>query len=198
MRRDPISSETERPRFYSQFWIDVAGGKRDLTAGAVGELEADAETVPEFDEDEDEDFAVVAPEPPPPARPVAKKPVKEKKPEPVRPTITSLADLANIDLLMKNSAAMEGDEVPDLETGTIGDLEPFDTGEPAIVTDFDVDTAAEPEPVTAESVSGEDEAFDDLDYEEEEEEDEWNGPRKPSKQQKKQQQQNRRERRPGF
>ncbi len=190
-RRDPISTETERPRFYSQFWIDVAGGKRDLTAASVSELEAEAE--PEFDEDED--FSVATPEPQP-ARPVAKKPVKEKKPEPVRPTITSLADLANIDLLMKNSAAMESEEVPDLETGTIGDLEPFDSGESAIVTDFDVDNVEEPEAEEAESFSGEDEEFGDFD--EDEEEDEWSGTRKPSKQQKKQQQQNRRERRTGF
>ena len=195
MRRDPITSETERPRYYSQFWIDVAGGKRDLTAGAVGDLEAEAEVEPDFNEDED--FPVAAPEAPP-ARPAAKKPAKEKKPEPVRPTITSLADLANIDLLMKNSAEMEGDEVPDLETGTIGDLEPFDSGEPAIVTDFDVDTAEEPEAEAAAIADDTDEEFDDLDYEDDEEEDEWSGTRKPSKQQKKQQQQNRRERRPGF
>lgn len=192
-RRDPISAETERPHYYSQFWIDVAGGKRDLTAGGIGELEAEAEAEPELDED---GFTAVAPEVLP-ARPVAKKPTKEKKPEPVRPTITSLADLANIDLLMKNSAAMEGEEVPDLETGAIGDLEPFDAGEPAIVTDFDVENAEEPEAELAENIEDEDEAFGDLDFEEDEEEDEWGGPRKSSKQQKKQQQ-NRRERRPGF
>lgn len=194
MRRDPITSETERPRYYSQFWIDVAGGKRDLTADVAGDLEVEAEAEPEFNEDED--FPVAAPEVAP-ARPVAKKPAKEKKPEPVRPTITSLADLANIDLLMKNSAAMEGDEVPDLETGTMGDLEPFDSGEPAIVTNFDVDTAEEPEAEAATIANDTDEEFDDLDYEEDEDEDEWSGTRKPSKQQKKQQQ-NRRERRPGF
>lgn len=193
-RRDPISSETDRPHFYSQFWVDVAGGKRDLTAGGVGELEPDleAEVEPELDED---DFAAPVAEP---ARPAAKKPVKEKKPEPARPTITSLADLANIDLLMKNSAEMEGEEVPDLETGTIGDLEPFDTGEPAIVTDFDTEDAAEPEAEVADSYGDEDEAFDDLDYDEDEDEDEWGGSRKSSKQKKQQQQQNRRERRPGF
>lgn len=196
-RRDPIASDMERPHFYSQFWVDVAGGKRDLTAGGVGELEAEAEVEVEPEFDEDDDFVAEAPAPAP-VRPAAKKPTKEKKPEPVRPTITSLADLANIDLLMKNSAAMEGEEVPDLETGTIGDLEPFDTGEPAIVTDFDLDTAVEPEAEAAESLDDADEAFDDLDFEEDEEEDEWGGPRKPSKQQKKQQQQNRRERRPGF
>lgn len=192
-RRDPISSEIERPHFYSQFWIDVAGGKRDLTAGGVGELEAEPETEPELDDEDG--FVAAAPEIIP-ARPAAKKPAKEKKPEPVRPTITSLADLANIDLLMKNSAAMEGEEVPDLETGAIGDLEPFDAGEPAIVTDFDVENAEEPEAVSAESFDDEDEAFDDSEYEDEDE-DEWGSSRKPSKQQKKQQQ-NRRERRPGF
>ena len=186
-RRDPISSETERPHFYSQFWVDVAGGKRDLTPGQIDELEAEPEL------EEDEDFGAAIPEMNA-TRPAPKKPARERKPEPARPTITSLADLANIDLLMKNSAEMEGEEVPDLETGAMGDLEPFDSGEPPIVTDFEVDQAEEPAAETAESFGDEvDEDF--ADFDEEEEEDEWGSARKPSKQSK---QNKRRERRPNF
>lgn len=184
-RRDPISSETDRPHFYSQFWVDVAGGKRDLTASHPEELEAEPEI------EEDEEFGAAAPEVSA-TRPAPKKPVKERKPEPVRPTITSLADLANIDLLMKNSAAMEGEEVPDLETGTMGDLEPFEASE-APAADFDVDVAEEPEAEAADTYAAEDEEFGD--YDEEEEDDEWGGGRKPGKQSK---QQKRRERRTNF
>lgn len=189
-RRDPISSETDRPHFYSQFWVDVAGGKRDLTASHVEELEAEPGL------EEDEEFGAAAPEVsatrPAPKKP--EKPVKERKPEPVRPTITSLADLANIDLLMKNSAAMEGEEVPDLETGTMGDLEPFEASV-APATDFDVDLTEEPEAEAAESYVAEDEDFGNLEYDEDEEEDEWSGGRKPGKQSK---QQKRRDRRTNF
>lgn len=173
--------ELDRPHYYSQFWLDVASGKRDLSAAHT--IEADAELEPEF-EDVEPDFLPV--EPP---KPVAKpKPVKaEKKLEPARPTITSLADLANIDLLMKNSAEMAGDEVPDLETGAIGDLGPFGreaTGEaPGIVTDFDLgETTAEPEVAAADEED--EEGFGDFD--EDEEEDEWGDSRKPSKPSKQQ------------
>ena len=172
--------DLDRPHYYSQFWIDIASGKRDVSA--VHAADVDGETEPELEDNEPEFLEV---EPP---KPVAKaKPAKpEKKPEPVRPTITSLADLANIDLLMKNSAAMEGDEVPDLETGAMGDLGPFTSeatgAEPEVVTDFNLDeTPAEPEEFAA------DEAEEDFgDFDEEEEEDEWGGARKTSKPSKQQ------------
>lgn len=179
--------DLDRPHYYSQFWVDVASGKRDLAAAQPAEI--DAELEPEYEELEPEPVAFEPPKPAAKAKPA--KP--EKKPEPVRPTITSLADLANIDLLMKNSAEMAGDEVPDLEAGAIGDLEPFTTDvaaeEPGIVTDFDLDAAtAEPEAVAADD---DEEEFGDLEFDEEEEEDEWGSPRKPSKPSK---QQRRRER----
>lgn len=177
--------DLDRPHYYSQFWIDIASGKRDVAAAHIAE--ADVEPEPELEDNEPEFLEV---EPPKPV--VKAKPAKvEKKPEPVRPTITSLADLANIDLLMKNSAEMEGDEVPDLETGAMGDLGPFaseaSAAEPGVVTDFDLDESnAEPEELAADE---DEEEFGDFD--EEEEEDEWGGPRKSSKPSK---QQRRRER----
>src|SRR5712692_5902823 len=106
MTRKDTSQEMDRPHYYSQFWVDVAGGKRSVAdvAGAAEPFEADDElplALPEY-------------ETAAPARPAAKpKPAKpEKKPEPARPTLTALADLANIELLMKNSAEMDSDEVP--------------------------------------------------------------------------------------
>jgi hypothetical protein len=187
MIRKDTAQDIERPHFYSQFWIDVASGKRD-----VSEAHAAVDTDPIADETDEEELV------PPPIdlmpKPAPKKPVKpEKKPEPARPTITSLADLANIDLLMKNSAEMEGDEVPDLEAGAIDDLAPFsqtETEEEAPVTDFEFDEEA------PEAAQGEDE-YGDLDFDEEEEEDEWGG-RRPGKPGKPQQQKPRRERRPNF
>lgn len=181
VRKDPVQ-ELDRPHYYSQFWIDIASGKRDASAAPVADVDVEAE--PELEDSEPEFQEIELP------KPVAKaKPAKpEKKPEPVRPTITSLADLANIDLLMKNSAEMEGDEVPDLETGAMGDLGPFAseaaTEEPGIVTNFDLgETTAEPQEYAA---GDEEEEFGDLDYDEEEEEDEWGSPRKPSKPSKQQ------------
>jgi len=183
--------DLDRPHYYSQFWLDVASGKRDLAAAHPAEL--DTELEPELDDAEADFLPVELP------KPVAKvKPIKpEKKPEPARPTITSLADLANIDLLMKNSADMAGDEVPDLEAGASGDLGPFSSSvaaeEPGVVTDFDLDeTPVEPEALAA------DEDEDEFgDFDEEEEEDEWGNSRKTSKPSK-QQRRRERERGPRF
>lgn len=178
MTRKDTAQDLDRPHYYSQFWIDVASGKRDIAAGRVAEADA-----VEFDDLEDEEIEheVEVPVAPVPVKaPVkAKAKAQDKKPEPVRPTITSLADLANIDLLMKNSAAMDGVDVPDIEAGAMDDLAPF-SPEPAaapIVTDFDVEKV-KTEPVAAETDEFEDE------FEDEEEEDEWGAPRKPGKQQK--------------
>jgi hypothetical protein len=185
IRKDP-AQDFDRPHFYSQFWVDVASGKRDVSEAHS----ADAELIGDGLEEEE-----VAPPPidlaPKPAPKKVAKP--EKKPEPVRPTITSLADLANIDLLMKNSAEMAGDEVPDLEAGAMDDLAPFgqpETGTEPEVSDFDYEVE-EPE-----AAAGEDEEEFDFDEDEDEEEDEW-GSRRPGKPGK-QQQKPRRERRPNF
>jgi hypothetical protein len=177
MSRKDAAQEVDRPHFYSQFWIDIAQGKRDLSA--IRSVESDAEL-------EDIEPTSLATEPEPVAGP-APKPrtarVPEKKPEPVRPVISSLADLANIDLLMKSSAEMDNDEVPDIEAGAMDDLGPFGQAgaeaEPSIVTDFDLENIEdEPEEVFEDSLTDSDDEFD------EEEDDEWGSARKPSKPQK--------------
>lgn len=188
-RKDP-AQDVERPHYYSQFWLDVATGKRGVTEDVALDDIADIEDL------DDEEFAAPVAEVVP-EKPAPKKASKtDKKVETARPTITSLADLANIDLLMKNSAEMGGDEVPDLESGSIEDLPFAQAGapEPAIVTDFDLDDAeGEPEIALDEA---EDEFADDLDFDEDEEEDEWGAPRKPGKGTKPKPP--RRERRPNF
>lgn len=186
-----MAQDLERPHYYSQFWIDVASGKRD-----VSETHAAVDTDLIGDEtDEDELAAPPIDLLPKPAPKKAAKP--EKKPEPARPTITSLADLANIDLLMKNSAEMEGDEVPDLEAGAMDDLAPFGQTEveaepPVADFDFDADEGA------PEAAADEDEEdFGGMDFDEDEEEDEW-GSRRPGKPGKQQKPRRDRERRPNF
>jgi len=176
MSRKDIAQEVDRPHYYSQFWIDIAQGKRDLSAARSVESEAEIDDVePASFDAEPEPVAGPAP------KPKATK-LPDKRPEPVRPVISSLADLANIDLLMKSSAEMDNDEVPDIEAGAIDDLGPFgQTGteaEPSIVTDFDVQNIEdEPEEVFEDSLM-------DSDDFEEDEEDEWGSTRKPSKPQK--------------
>jgi hypothetical protein len=174
MTRKDTSQELDRPHYYSQFWVDVAGGKRSVAE--------DASEAEPFEADDELPLALPEYETAVPARPAAKpKAAKpEKKPEPVRPTITSLADLANIDLLMKNSAEMEGDEVPDLEAGAMDDLAPFgqpSTEETPVAADFDL----EPEDAAVAGAEDEDEEFGGEDFDEEEEEDEWGGARRPGK-----------------
>jgi hypothetical protein len=176
MSRKDIAQEVDRPHYYSQFWIDIAQGKRDLSAARS--VESDAEI-------EDLEPTSLATEPEPAAGP-APKPrtakLPDKKVEPVRPVISSLADLANIDLLMKSSAEMDNDEVPDIEAGAIDDLAPFSQAsteaEPSIVTDFDLENIEDqPEEVFEDSLM----ESDDFD---EDEDDEWGSTRKPSKPQK--------------
>lgn len=184
MSRKDTAADLDRPHYYSQFWIDVAMGKRDVTAAAttesaapVDEADFEAETTFEFEHEPEPE-----PEPLPiKAMPMPSVPKKKLEKEKKNAALTSLADLANIDMLMKSSAEMEGDEIPDIEAGPTSDLEP-------IVTDFDVSETGEEEP--AYLADEEDEALGDGDFEEDEE-DEWGDTRKPSKPQK---QQRRRER----
>jgi len=164
MSRRDLAADLDRPHFYSQFWIDVASGKRDVVAAPAAETEA------EFEEAEEPEFEPVAKVAPPVA---VRKPAKapERKPEPVRPALTSLADLANIDLLMKSSAEMDGDEIPDIEAGPTSDLAP-------IVTDFDLDEVA-----AAPEAAASDDEFEGAEFDEDEEEEggDWGARRKPSK-----------------
>ncbi|HEX6796223.1 MAG TPA: hypothetical protein VF116_00765 [Ktedonobacterales bacterium] len=158
MRKDTLGTD-ERPHYYSKFWIEVALGQAGIAPQhAVETVEPEAE----FDEYEEPEPELELPKPAP--KPAAK-PKVEKKAE-SRPVLTSLADLANIDKLMQDSAAMDSAEVPDIEGGAIEDFAPFTT-------------TAEP----AEEYAGQageapaDEAEEDLGdfYDEDEEEDEWGG-----------------------
>jgi pyruvate/2-oxoglutarate dehydrogenase complex dihydrolipoamide acyltransferase (E2) component len=136
IRKDIL--DADRPHYYSQFWIDVAAGKREIGGPRT------ATTEPEEDESDGHAFMDVAPqlaeaeiEEPEPARPAkpAKPKAEPKRPEPARaPSLTSLADLAKIDLMMKNSAEMSDDTVPDIEHAASAPVE-----DEAIVTDFDPD-----------------------------------------------------------
>jgi hypothetical protein len=168
MVRADSKQDSDRPHFYSQYWIDVALGKPSVAAVA-----APAET--EIEDEDDDEMAFAAPKPE--ARPKPSKLV-EKKPDTSRSTLTSLADLANIDMLMKNSAAMDDTEMPDI-TASISDVEA-----PSVAgLDYDVETdAAANTPETA--TASQDEDFYDFDEEEDEEGDDWGGSRrkKPGKQ----------------
>jgi hypothetical protein len=166
MVRADSKQDSDRPHFYSQYWIDVAMGKPGVSAEA-----SPAEAVLE-DEDDELEFAAPVPE----ARPKPSKPV-EKKPDTSRSTLTSLADLANIDMLMKNSAAMDDTVTPDI-TASISEEEA-----PSVAAlDYDVETdAAADTPETA--TASQDEDFYDFDEDEDEEGDDWGGSRrkKPGK-----------------
>ena len=166
------STEMDRAHYYSQFWIDVAQGKRDVISGRGADQEPESDEL--LDDDLDAEFEAVL-------KPIAKpKPAKgsERKSDQSRPTLSSLAEL---ELLMKNSAEMEGGGVRDLDSADIDDLSSFsqplvaDTA--AIEMDFDPTTLETEEPAEAEDVFAVDE-FEDEDT------DEWGNARKPTKQPK--------------
>ncbi len=169
IRRDS-AQEAERPHYYSQYWLDVAAGRPTGINRVV-----EAEPV-----DEDVDAAdLLADFPPrPESRPAAAKP---PAPEPKREaprSLSSLADLANIDLLMNRSAEMEDETVPDIEAGA--GLRTTDEAD-AYAPDLDA------EDVEAGSIDDEAESLDDFadEDEEEEEDDEWGGgARRPKRQTK--------------
>ena len=102
------------------------------------------------------------------------------------PKLSSLADLANIDLLMKNSAELADDVAPDLASG----YEPTDKGVTYPV-DAPLGDVEEAEP---EMESLEEYEADELEYDEDEEDDEWGGGQRG----KKKPSQQRRERRRDF
>ncbi len=167
MARVDNKPDSDRPHFYSQFWIDVALGKPS----------APVATPIESEEDEEEDLAFVAPRPE--ARPKPSKPA-EKKPDTGRSTLTSLADLANIDMLMKNSAEMDDTEMPDITESIRAGVPPSVPG-----LDYDVETDA-PADNEETATAAQDEDFFDFDEEEDEDDEDWGGSRrkKPGKQPK--------------
>lgn len=183
MIRKDITLDADRPHYYSQFWIDVAMGKREIggqrSATAEHEVEPAEEPRPvaSFADALDVEPELDLEEPPPVRTPPAPKKPEPKKPEPSRASLSSLADLAKIDMLMRDSAQMDDDTVPDIESAAAAPIE-----EEPIATDFDTgnEFAETEEPVSLDEQAAE-EAYDE-DYDEEEE-DEWGsgGPRRGSK-----------------
>ena len=176
MARRDLIQDTDRPHYYSQFWIDVAMGK-EKSGTAVAEPAAEADDAYPFAADAAETFE--APEVAAPVdvverveKPEPKSKGKaEKKAEPAAPrSLTSLADLANIDLLMRSSAAMDDDVTPDIEAGATPGLDN------AIVTNFDVN-AVDDEDATAEEPTVP--ADEELDFDEDEEDEDWAARHKP-------------------
>ncbi len=159
MVRADSKQDSDRPHFYSQYWIDVAMGKPSAAAVA-----APAEV-----EEEEEDELGFAPAPE--ARPKQSK-VVEKKPEPSRSTLTSLADLANIEMLMKNSAEMDDSVTPDITAPITEGVPP---SVPGLDYDVETDSAAE-SPETA--LSSQDEDFYDFDEDEDDEDEDWGSSRR--------------------
>lgn len=153
IRKDP-SFDNDKPHFYSQYWIDVAAGKSTSSI----ELPQDDDADLDFGDDLEPVAAV-----PQEIRPAPRPKAPEKKQEQPR-SLSSLADLANIDLLMNRSAEMDEDLTPDIASDA-GSLEP--------AVNYDA---------TAENSAEEDEA-DDFEYEddedEDEEDDEWGESRRP-------------------
>jgi hypothetical protein len=182
IRRD-AAQDADRPHFYSQYWINVALGRPTGAAPVAAEVappaaELDIEPPIELPLEPPAPVPVPAPVPAPAMRTEPAKPARpkapEKKPEAAR-SLSSFQELAGIDELMKNSAAMEDDVVPDIEAGA---------EEPAIVTDVDLDQLTPLDEEEAELEAEPAEGFEDYDdeysYDEEDEEDEWGG-RRPGK-----------------
>ena len=165
MIRKDTTQDTDRPHYYSQYWIDVALGRQTgTTIAAIG---------PADDIDEFEDVL------PPPVKPepkAAKPKSAEPKKETARPTLTSLADLANIDLLMKNSAAMPDEEVPDISVEAAAPAIERMPGR-AVDDEVEISDATVNDSVADEAAPD----FEDEEFEDEDEEDDsgWGGGRKP-------------------
>ena len=167
IKRD-AGQDGDRAHFYSQYWIDVALGK-PTGAAAVATEPATADDELDLEDDIVAPPAPARPEPAPKAAKPAKTP--ERKPEPAK--LSSLADLANIDLLMKNSAELGDDVAPDLTS------EYAATGSaPTLPTDAPLDDVEESEP---EMESLEEYEADELNYDEDEEDDEWGSQRAKKK-----------------
>lgn len=162
IRRDS-TQDAERPHYYSQYWLDVAAG-RPTGLGRVVEAEPGA--------DEDDDIDAFVEPPRPEVRPVKK--AAEPKRESPR-SLSSLADLANIDILMNRSAEMQDEALTDI--GVSADEAPQDTA----ATDLP-DLEIEDEEALAPADEGDEFDEDFVDDEEEEPDEGWGGNRKGKKQ----------------
>jgi hypothetical protein len=161
-RKDP-EKEPERPHYYSQFWLDVAAGRR-----TIGSKSASSETEDETERE--------LPEPPKSSRSTRDGSASATRrsgaaAEPVRGGLTSLADLGLV---------IGGHDTQDAETEATLDEETADMASslPDIAIDADLDDldALAEEEGFAEEEPEEDLDFDDTFFDEEEE-DEWGMPR---------------------
>lgn len=157
MARKDLEKETERPRYYSQFWLDVAAGRRVIGAGKAQDGDeteaAEAESAPELTTK-----AGKAPKGPTTPSVVEAEPAgRRASGGPLRLSGTeSLADLAAAAGLVDLDA---GDEIAPLEEEVSEEEEPLVVAEEADLTE---ESAEEPY------------SFTDL-YDEEEEEEEEEG-----------------------
>jgi hypothetical protein len=178
MARKDLEKETERPRYYSQFWLDVAAGRRVIGGGKGAQEDEDGEA---SEVETAPDMSAKAAKAP---KGTAISPVVEAEPsarrtsgQPLRLSgAESLADLAAAAGLIDLESS---EDISDLEEGNVvEELEPLP------------EEAAE-EANLVEEPEGEAYSFADLYDEEEEEEEEdedgWSSSRrgkKPKKQEK--------------
>ncbi len=183
MVRQHPAADGDRPHFFSQYWINVALGKPTTEeAAAAAHAAANTATAEPIEPEFDLPTPPIAFPRPEPVKPPKR--IPEKKPEPAR--LSSLADLANIEELMKSSQALPDDMVPDIEA------ENALAAEPTVITDFDLAAAANEPAAVGAAGAGAYEDEDEYDFEEDEDEEnnEWGGrrpgkgPKKPSKPQK--------------
>lgn len=160
MARKDLEKETERPRYYSQFWLDVAAGRRVIGGGKGAQEGEEAEGSEEESASELSSKAAKGP------KGAAMPPVVEAEPASRRAGHSlrlsgteSLADLAAAAGLVDMES---GEEISELEEGNvIEDLEPLPEAGEAVLAG---------EPAEEETYS-----FTDLYDEEEEEEEEEEG-----------------------
>lgn len=178
MARKDLEKETERPRYYSQFWLDVAAGRRVIGGGKSAQEDEDGEA---SEVEAAPDMSAKAANAPKgtATSPVveAEQPARRAAGQPLRLSgAESLADLAAAAGLIDLESR---EDISDLEEENVAkDLEPLpeETAE-------EVDLMGEPEEETY--------SFADLYEEDEDEEDEdedgWSSSRrgkKPKKQEK--------------
>lgn len=172
MARKDLEKETERPRYYSQFWLDVAAGRRVIGIGK-GTQDSDEAEAPEMEQGPEAGLkggkgargGTAAPF-------VEAEPAASRQPpQPLRLSGTeSLADLAAAAGLVDIEPIDEA--APDLESEEmIDDLEPFPSA------------GGEPEAEPEEEAYSYNDLYDEEEEDEEEESDDWPPSRRGKKQQ---------------
>jgi hypothetical protein len=187
MTRKDSEKDSDRPHYYSQFWLDVAAGRKVIGASKTNE---EAETA----------------EPEPMESATARKPGRAS----VQPVADGRRDIYSPDVLEPEDVAEEEEEEiiePEVEEEDLEQEEELnDQDLPNIVVDEEIPDMAieqEPEPEPEPDISLEEVDEDIFDEEEEEEEEPWAAGRgrkkpKPGRQTKQPKRPIKRERRPGY